>query len=433
MRKHWDFVVHCLVLTSICALVAMPAAAFGQMRVTGLHCEYATNPVGIDVARPRLGWVLESKQRGDFQSAGQILVASGEELLRQDRGDLWDTGRTSAAESIHVEYGGRPLRSGQRAWWKVRVWDSDGRRSAWSEPAFWEMALEPREWTARWITTDRPLPEREEDFYADHPAPMFRKEFTAGKQVARARAYVSGLGYYELCLNGRRVGDHALDPGWTTYSQRVLYSTYDVTDLLREGRNAVGAIVGNGWYNPLPLRLWGKINLREHLTIGKPREEVYRFWRNLENLPRFAPWVRRVDVLDERRSEWEVEGPHGGVVHWESEITRDTPNEEIEWRTTANRSIANFGSVSFRDAPAGRGTIVRVHLEYVSPAGSLGAAVARLMGRAPQSMVEQSLRSLKQLLEAGEVATVDGQTSGRAGTRSRQGRQDEAGELADAQ
>ena len=175
------------------------------------------------------------------------------------------------------------------------------------------------------------------------------------------------------------------------------------------------------------------IVIDDALTIGKPREEVYRFWRNLENLPRFAPWVRRVDVLDERRSEWEVEGPHGGAVHWESEITRDTPNEEIEWRTTANRSIANFGSVSFRDAPAGRGTIVRVHLEYVSPAGSLGAAVARLMGRAPQSMVEQSLRSLKQLLEAGEVATVDGQTSGRAGTRSRQGRQDAAGELADAQ
>lgn len=198
----------------------------------------------------------------------------------------------------------------------------------------------------------------------------------------------------------------------------------------------------NPMFEPLDIRVNrhpGETGARETividdaLTVGKPREEVYRFWRNLQNLPRFAPWVRRVDVLDERRSEWEVEGPHGGVVHWESEITRDTPNEEIEWRTTANRSIANFGSVSFRDAPAGRGTIVRVHLEYVSPAGSLGAAVARLMGRAPQSMVEQSLRSLKQLLEAGEVATVDGQTSGRAGTRSRQGPQDAAGELADAQ
>jgi len=149
----------------------------------------------------------------------------------------------------------------------------------------------------------------------------------------------------------------------------------------------------------------------------KPREEVYRFWRNLENLPRFAPHVLRVRVEDERRSYWEIEGPHGGSVEWESEITRDTPNEEIQWRTTAHRKITNFGSVSFRDAPAGRGTIVRVHLEYVSPAGSLGAAIARMMGRAPQSMVEQALRSLKQLLEAGEVATTQGQSSGRESAR----------------
>lgn len=176
------------------------------------------------------------------------------------------------------------------------------------------------------------------------------------------------------------------------------------------------------------------IVVEDALTIGKPREEIYRFWRDLNNLPRFAPWVRKVEVLDELRSRWEVEGPHGAGMQWESEITRDIPNEEIGWRTTANRSVANFGSVSFRDAPAGRGTIVRVHLEYVSPAGSLGAAVARLMGRAPQSMVEQSLRSLKQLLEAGEVATVDGQSSGRASVRAVRGAGPDAGdELAGVQ
>jgi len=174
------------------------------------------------------------------------------------------------------------------------------------------------------------------------------------------------------------------------------------------------------------------IVVEDALTIGKPREEVYRFWRNLENLPRFAPHVLRVRVEDERRSYWEVEGPHGASVEWESEITRDTPNEEIEWRTTANRKIANFGSVSFRDAPAGRGTIVRVHLEYVSPAGSLGAAIARMIGRAPQSMVEQALRRLKQLLEAGEVATTQGQSSGRTSLGTTQGGRDAGDELAGA-
>lgn len=155
------------------------------------------------------------------------------------------------------------------------------------------------------------------------------------------------------------------------------------------------------------------IAIEDALTVGKPREALYGFWRDLENLPRFAPFVRRVQVLDERRSYWEVEGPYGGSVEWESEITRDQPNEEIEWRTTADRKITHFGSVSFRDAPAGSGTIVRVHLEYVSPAGSLGAVLARLLGRAPQSMVEQALRNLKQLLEGDAADTQGGQISER--------------------
>ncbi len=107
--------------------------------------------------------------------------------------------------------------------------------------------------------------------FEDDPAPLLRKEFTIAKKISRARVYVSGLGYYELRLNGQRVGDHVLDPGWTTYSKRVLYSTYDVTEQLRRGTNALGVMLGNGWYNPLPLRLWGHINPRENLTIGEPR------------------------------------------------------------------------------------------------------------------------------------------------------------------
>ena len=107
--------------------------------------------------------------------------------------------------------------------------------------------------------------------FEDDPAPLFRKEFQLDKKISRARVYVSGLGYYELRLNGQRVGDHVLDPGWTTYAKRVLYSTYDVTDQLKRGRNALGVMLGNGWFNPLPLRLWGHINPRDNLTVGEPR------------------------------------------------------------------------------------------------------------------------------------------------------------------
>jgi alpha-L-rhamnosidase len=131
--------------------------------------------------------------------------------------------------------------------------------------------LAPEDWQATWIRSPRPLPVREEDFYQDQPAPLFRHEFHVAGRVARARAYVTGLGSYELRLNGERVGDRVLDPGWTDFGKRVYYSTYDVTDLVHEGANAVGGIVGNGWYNPLPLRMWGWVRLREALTVGPPR------------------------------------------------------------------------------------------------------------------------------------------------------------------
>ncbi len=131
--------------------------------------------------------------------------------------------------------------------------------------------LVPGDWRATWIAGKPETPVSEQEMFNDHPAPLLRKEFTLDRKVKRARAFVSGLGYYELRLNGERVGDHVLDPGWTTYSRRVLYSTYDVTSQLQQGPNAVGVMLGNGWFNPLPLRLWGAINPRDNLTIGEPR------------------------------------------------------------------------------------------------------------------------------------------------------------------
>ena len=261
----------------LCAGVLAVAAgvALGDVRPIRLTCEYMANPVGIDAAGPRLAWALESDQRGQVQTAYQVLAAGSEEALKADRGDLWDSGKVASNESINVVYGGKPLASGQGAFWKVRAWDKDGKASPWSEPALWEMgSLRPEDWTGKWICSDKPLPQRPEDFYADSPAPMFRKEFAVTGRVRRARAYVSGLGYYELRINGRKVGDRMLDPAWTSCAKRVLYSTYDLTDLLQEGSNAVGIVVGNGWYNPLPLKMWGRLNLREHLTVGKPRAIV---------------------------------------------------------------------------------------------------------------------------------------------------------------
>jgi alpha-L-rhamnosidase len=242
------------------------------LAVTGLTCEYRVCPLGIDVPNPMLGWILQSPVRGDRQTAYQVLVASTPGALAANTPDLWDSGRVTSDRSVGILYEGRPLHSGMRVWWKVRAWDRDGRPAPDSEPQWWEMALlSPQDWHGKWICHDQPLPQRDEDFYKDSPAPLLRKDFVASRPIRKARLNVSGLGYYELHLNGAKVGDQVLDPGWTSYAKRVLYSTYDVTTLIQQGGNALGVILGNGWYNPLPLRMWGHLNLREHLTVGRPR------------------------------------------------------------------------------------------------------------------------------------------------------------------
>lgn len=204
-----------------------------------LKCEYLKNPLGIDVAQPRFNWVLESSQRGQMQSAYQILVASSEEKLNDNIGDKWDSGKVTSDKSVNISYEGSALTSGEKCYWKVRCWDKDDKASAYSKPASFEMGLlNQSDWEGKWIGADVSI-----------SAPLLRKEFEITKKVKRARAYISGLGWYELYINGKKVGDHVLDPATTDYAKRILYATYDVTDMLKEGSNAVGVMLGNGWYS----------------------------------------------------------------------------------------------------------------------------------------------------------------------------------------
>ncbi len=253
------------------AFAAISAPAQAEMQPCRLRCEYLKNPVAIDV-QPRLSWALTASERKAMQKAYQILVASSEAVLNSDHGDLWDTGKVDSGESINIPYSGKVLPSGTAAFWKVRVWDGSKQPGPYSKTACWEMGLlRPSDWQGKWISDSRPLPAAQEKLYDYLPAPLFRNQFVAKGPVLRARAYVSGLGYYVMSLNGKRVGDHVLDPAWTSYGKRVLYSSYDVTRLIGPGQNAVGIEVGNGWYNPLPMRFWGWLNLREYLVIGRPR------------------------------------------------------------------------------------------------------------------------------------------------------------------
>jgi len=208
-----------------------------------LTCEYRQNPLGLGVRQPRLSWQLRAEDgaRGAAQSAYQLVVAADPSC---ERSVLWDTGKVHSDQSVHVRYEGPPLRSTQRCYWRVRVWDKAGRPSDWSEIAWWEMGLlTVDDWQAEWITPDWDDAEDEA-----RPAPFLRYTFAVDGEVRAARLYATSLGLYELYLNGRRVGDAVLTPGWTSYRKRLQYQTYDVTELVRAGANAIGAILGDGWY-----------------------------------------------------------------------------------------------------------------------------------------------------------------------------------------
>ncbi|NLF00159.1 MAG: hypothetical protein GX601_04190 [Anaerolineales bacterium] len=219
------------------------------LAVTGCTCEYLVNPLGLDARQPRLSWRLVGGTPGQRQSAYRVLVASDPALLAQERADLWDSGKVASSQTALVAYAGSALASGQRCWWQVCVWDGQDRPSDWSPLAWWEMGLlDPGDWQAQWVTA----PER--GLKTARVSPLFRREFGLSKPVERARLYVCGQGVYEAYANGARVGDTVLDPLLSVFAQRMYYDTYDVTDLVREGPNALGFWLAPGWFGSTSLR-----------------------------------------------------------------------------------------------------------------------------------------------------------------------------------
>lgn len=235
--------------------------SWSQLQVNDLRVEHCVNPAVVDAAPPRLSWVNEAENaqvRSQRQTAYQIVVASTARNLQAGRYDVWDSGKKKSARSTLVSYAGRALQSGADYYWRVRTWDAKGVASAWSETAHWGMGLKAGDWKAVWIGAD---PKQK-------AAPLLRKTFPVDKKIKKAKAFICGLGFFELYMNGKRVGDDYLVPNLTNYSKRTgldkgglaledtfrdyrtPYMVYDVTDYMQQGRNAVGVILGNGFYRP---------------------------------------------------------------------------------------------------------------------------------------------------------------------------------------
>ncbi len=212
-----------------------------RVRVEDMRCEYLSNPPGVDVSHPRFSWILTGSRRGLSQTAYRIVVTG----TSAQKEKVWDSGKVFSGRSVNISYRGKPLVSGEKYIWTVDVWDDKGHKATPAKTAWFQTGLLNRsDWKAKWITAGDTAVS----------APLLRKEFTVDKKIRFAWVYVTGLGQYELYLNGEKTGDHVLDPARTDFRKRVLYATYDVTDRLKRGKNALGIILGNGTYRVVSVK-----------------------------------------------------------------------------------------------------------------------------------------------------------------------------------
>lgn len=221
------------------------------MHPTHLRCEYLINPLAIEDPSPRLNWELTSDRRGEKQTAHRILVATSQARLAAEQGDLWDSGKVDSDLTSGIAYAGKALHSRAECFWKVQVWDREGKASGWSEPASWSMGLLARgDWSAKWVSyrDQEPLHTSRKDLYLPSPR-LYRREFHTEKAVRRAVLYASALGLCQVHLNGTRVANTWFAPGWSDYRKRAYYQACDVTKQVTQGANALGAVVAEGWYS----------------------------------------------------------------------------------------------------------------------------------------------------------------------------------------
>jgi alpha-L-rhamnosidase len=234
-------------IITLAILLILPASAciFAQSSVAiRLKCEYQENPLGIDCNSPRFSWVIQSINRGTRQTAYQILVSENASDLQNNKGTIWDSKKQQSDQSQFIEYKGNALQSMHRYYWKVRIWLNDNKPAEWSSTNWFEMGIfNADEWKASWIA----VPARASEF--PQRSVIMHKEFHLDKKISSARIYITGLGNYQLYINGKKISSDLLTPLWTDYRQKVQYQVYDITQSLVTGKNAIAALLGNMWWS----------------------------------------------------------------------------------------------------------------------------------------------------------------------------------------
>lgn len=271
-----NFKINVGIFSSVLFVLLFTTVGFSRqpdLKITNLRCEYLVHPIAVEAKHPTISWQLTSAHFAKSQKAYRVLVASSIALLDKNQGDYWDSHVVTSSNSTQVIYQGTPLRSRKKVYWKVMVWDEKNVRSDWSAPASWAMGLlHAADWKAKWIGS---AVDQHPDSAITYPAPFFRKEFRAKKKIKQAVVYISGLGFYELFINGKKVGDQVLAPAVSNYdkrplknllypyddqsTQRVYYNTFDITSSVIPNDNALGILLGNGWYNQRDRTVEGKM------------------------------------------------------------------------------------------------------------------------------------------------------------------------------
>jgi len=243
-------------------LLMLPLQLTAQnLQVTNLQCQYKTNPAGIEALAPKLSWIIQSPVHNVMQTAYRVIVADNQADAEKNIGNFWDSKKTSSSASIQVKYAGKQLQPAKTYYWKVMIWDNYKHISTWSEVAQWQMGLlNQSDWDgAKWIAyaimpdSMRIVPFKENRGPKSLPPtndvlPLIRKNFTVNKALKRATVYLCGLGHFDLSINGKKVSDHFLDAAWTQYDKQALYVPFDITHNVTKGLNAIGVMLGNGFY-----------------------------------------------------------------------------------------------------------------------------------------------------------------------------------------